>query len=159
MRVSLSACLIGALCLAISVTARPPPEAAETTDKDCLKDFTYKTIAPAAAGTDYVYSSRKFATTSAGYICCDLCHRSNTNCMWASWNNRTEECEMSINENKGLNGWLGFAPTDKQKDMCPNGLLEEGLVQDRVYHESGYYLGPCWNAKDWRSKAIWPGWF
>jgi hypothetical protein len=156
MRVSLSACLIGALCLATSVTARPPPEAAETTDPDCLKDFTYDTIA--AAGGDFVYSSRKYATTSAGYICCDLCHRSNNNCMWAIWNNKTEECEMSINTDEDMHGWLGVQPTDKQRDRCPLGVWQEGLVQDRVYHESRYYVGPCWNANDWRSKSIWPGW-
>lgn len=157
MRVSLAACFIGALCLATSVTARPPPKAAETTDKDCLSDFTYENIA--SAGGDIIYSSRITATTSAGYICCDLCHRSNTNCMWATWNNKTEECTMSINKDDMMHGWLGFLPTDKQRDMCPLGVWQEGLVQDRIYHESGYYVGPCWNANDWRAKAIWPGWF
>jgi len=77
--------------------------------------------------------------------------------MWATWNNKTEECEMSINKDDDLHGWLGLTPTNKQREMCPNGVWEEGLVQDRVYHESGYYVGPCWRAFDWRATSL-PWW-
>ena len=153
MQISFVAHLIGALCLATSGTARPPLEAAETTDPDCLADHTYKKIA--TYGADYVYSSVKFATTSDGYICCDLCHRSNTNCMWASWHKETGNCTMSINTDEGLHGYLGLAPTRKQAEMCPLGVWTEGIVQDRVYDESGYYVGPCWTADDWRAHGFW----
>lgn len=157
MRISLSACMVAALCLVASVTARPPPEAAETTDKECLEDHTYKTM---VGPVEFVEASVKYASTSAGYLCCDLCHRSNTNCMWAVWNkNDNGTCVMSINTSDSLDGDLGTEPTKKKKEICPLGVLEEGFVQDRVYDDSAYYVGPCWRKNDWRDVPGFLKWF
>jgi len=144
MRISLSNGLVAALSLTPSVNARPnlQPRAVEVGSDWCTLPYTYDDIWHPDPEFGNV---NKHATVSDGPLCCDLCYRSNLDCVLAIWDEKTEDCMMYINEKE-----TGEPPRFAwEKEMCPLGISIEGIVSTKVYNWTRNWIGPCWEPADW----------
>lgn len=136
MRTSLANGLVAALSLTTSLTRALIP-----ISDFCTVGYTYD---------DTWHPDREFGaknihgTVSDSEFCCNLCYSNNYDCAAAIWDPKTFDCKMYINEKQ-----TGDPPENAwDKDMCPMGISQYGIVSTKVYNLTRFWIGPCWDPWD-----------
>lgn len=142
MRSILIKSLVGALSLLRVTNARPNLQSRSQISDWCTLGYTYDDI----WHPDPEFGDLNLhATTSDSEFCCDLCYRSNYDCVVAIWDPKTFDCKMYINDKK-----TGEPPRyEWEIDTCPSGISIKGVISTKVYDLTRNWIGPCWEPSDW----------